>query len=109
MSDKISEKTAKQQDEDYIDQEELEIIEKLRQIDLELYGERKTLGQKAKIIFNEISKKAFFITSVPFYWFIVFKHIVGSFNPAFFVFVVICSIILSGIGGNWGIINAAMR
>ncbi len=76
---------------------------------LERYCRKATRAEKAASFFHKASKKAFFITSVPFYWFILFKHVVGWFNPGFFAFVVISSIALSKMGGTWGIISAAMR
>jgi hypothetical protein len=92
-----------------IDQDVDNIIGKLRGIDLELEADKNTFSRRLNSFFSGLSKKAVFITSVPFYWFIIFKYIVGSFNPAFFVFVIVCSIIISQFGGNWGIMNALMR
>ncbi|MBD3313776.1 hypothetical protein GF345_05010 [Candidatus Woesearchaeota archaeon] len=71
----------------------------------ESYEKKKTKTEKARSYFRELSKKALFITSVPFYWFILFKYVVGSFNPAFFVFVVLASGLLSFTGSNWGVLN----
>jgi len=56
--------------------------------------------------FRWISKKAIFITSVPFYWFIIFQYVVGWFEVNFFIFVVCASIVMSFIGGGWGILNS---
>ena len=91
--------------------EEYVCLRSLRQekLGFETYGIKETQPERLRSFFHSASKKAFFITSVPFYWFILFKHMVGSFNPGFFVFVVISSILLSKFGGGWGIINAAVR
>ncbi|MCX8147494.1 MAG: hypothetical protein N3D84_03435 [Candidatus Woesearchaeota archaeon] len=117
----------------YITLEELDLI--IRQLNdvkkLEAYGEEKNKkgeikNRKVSIIkcfsngfkgfkegfrafFVKASKRLFFATSMPFYWFIVFKHFVGWFDFGFFIFVVICSFALSLLGKNWGMINSAMN
>ena len=77
-------------------------------LSLEVYGKQTRRGQ-LRSFFNGLGKKAVYITSVPFYWFIIFKYIMGWFNPGFFIFVILCSIILSVGGGSWGILNFGMR
>ena len=56
-----------------------------------------------------ISKKAVFITSVPFYWFIIFRYIIGTFDIGLFIFIVGVSFFMSFFGINWGILNGFAR
>jgi hypothetical protein len=71
--------------------------------------ERQARRGGLRSFFNGLCKKAIYITSVPFYWFIIFKYCLGWFNPGFFIFVIICSIVLSLGGGSWGILNFGVR
>lgn len=98
----------------YINFRELIEIEAYRNYGFEAYdikskSERSGRRLNSRSFFSGLSKKAFFITSVPFYWFIIFQYIVGSFNLAFFVFVCICSLLLSVTGMNWGVLNSMAR
>ena len=77
-------------------------------LSLEVY-EKQAMRSRLRSFFNGLCKKAVYITSVPFYWFIIFKYIMGWFNPGFFVFVILCSVILSVSGGSWGILNFGVR
>lgn len=77
-------------------------------LNLEVY-EKQTQRSRLRSFFNGLCKKAVYITSVPFYWFIIFKYLIGWFNPGFFIFVIICSIMLSIGGGSWGILNFGIR
>lgn len=60
-------------------------------------------GRKAKTFLLETSKKAFFLTSMPFYWFFIFKYILEWFDWQWFLFVVACSFLLSLYTKGWGI------
>ncbi|MCX6707618.1 MAG: hypothetical protein NT001_05775 [Candidatus Woesearchaeota archaeon] len=99
------------EDMGYISLEELKEqakdAETLR-LSLEVY-EKQTRRSRLRSFFNGLCKKAVYITSVPFYWFIIFKYMMGWFNPGFFMFVILCSIILSVGGGSWGILNFGIR
>lgn len=79
-------------------------------VPFEVY-ERKTFSFAGKLgsSLRWISKKAFFITSVPFYWFILFRYVVNWFDMGFFIFVVCASIAMSFFGSGWGIINSMAR
>ena len=52
-----------------------------------------------------ISKKALFITSVPFYWFLFFNYILNWQSMGLFVFVVTASYMTSLSGHGWGLLN----
>ena len=54
-------------------------------------------------------KKAAFITSVPFYWFIIFRYFVGTIDAGLFVFVIAASFVMSLFGANWGLLNGLVR
>ncbi len=61
-------------------------------------------GRKVKTFLLETSKKAFFLTSMPFYWFFTFKYILEWFDWKWFLFVVAGSFVLSlymRLNGTW--------
>ncbi|MFO8016201.1 MAG: hypothetical protein R6U32_03790 [Candidatus Woesearchaeota archaeon] len=60
-------------------------------------------------LFKWAGKKAVFITSVPFYWLIIFRHVLHWYDAGFFAFVVIASLLLSMLGGSWGIMQGLAR
>lgn len=51
-----------------------------------------------------VSKRALFFTSVPFYWFLIFKFL-GVFDIKLFCFVAGASLMLSMLGYGWGVLN----
>ncbi|MBW2999933.1 hypothetical protein KY339_04620, partial [Candidatus Woesearchaeota archaeon] len=55
---------------------------------------------------NKLSKKALFITSMPFYWFIFFKYVINWFEIGMFLFVVLASFAISMLGMNWGVLDS---
>ncbi|PIN87169.1 hypothetical protein COV19_01095 [Candidatus Woesearchaeota archaeon CG10_big_fil_rev_8_21_14_0_10_44_13] len=65
--------------------------------------------QKFRSFLKWISKKAVFITSVPFYWFIIFRYIVGSIEMNLFIFIVAASFVMSSFGNGWGLLNGIGR
>lgn len=96
--------------EEYITLDEFRDIVLARQVySACAYGTRQKSAERLRSFFSGLSKKAMFITSVPFYWFIIFKYLIGWFNPGFFVFVIACSMLLSIGGGNWGILNGLVK
>lgn len=96
--------------EEYITLDELSEIVLARQVySACAYGTKQRTAGRLRSFFSELSKKAMFITSVPFYWFIIFKYMIGWFDMGFFVFVIGCSMILSMTGGNWGMLNGLMK
>ena len=51
------------------------------------------------------SRKAFFLTSMPFYWLFLFRYILNWFDLKWFIIVVVLSAILSLSGKGWGILH----
>ncbi|MBU0535359.1 MAG: hypothetical protein KKE20_00170 [Nanoarchaeota archaeon] len=92
-----------------INQEEQEILEQLKGIDLEIQATSSRTSQRMSYFLKNACKKAVFIASIPFYWLVLFKYVIGSFNPGFFAFVLVCSMVLSRFGGNWGVLNSMMN
>jgi len=85
--------------------------EELSSADLETEEIEKKPGVKQKLysIFSIISKRAFFITSMPFYWLVYFKFILETFDARLFTFVVIASYGLSYFNHSWGILNWGLQ
>ena len=55
------------------------------------------------------SKRAFFITSVPLYWFLIFKFMLGYFEVGLFLFCVGFSYVLSTLSKDWGILTWGLK
>lgn len=70
---------------------------------------KKSFSEKSCSLFKWISKKAVFITSVPFYWFIIFRYFLGSFDAGLFIFIIAASFIMSFFGSGWGLLNGLVR
>ena len=51
------------------------------------------------------SRKAFFLTSMPFYWFFLFRYVLNWFDLKWFLLVVVLSAVLSLTGKGWGILQ----
>ena len=60
---------------------------------------------KLSSVLSEASRKVFFITAMPIYWFIIFNFILHTFNQVLFVFVVLISSVLTLYDKGWGIIH----
>jgi len=59
--------------------------------------------------FVRAGRRAIFITSVPVYWFLVFRHVLGYFDMSMFVFVVGLSYVISTLFiGHWGLLEWGM-
>lgn len=55
------------------------------------------------------SKRAFFITSVPLYWFLMFKFVLGYFEMGLFMFCVGLSYVLSTMSKDWGVLTWGLK
>ncbi len=55
------------------------------------------------------SKRAFFITSVPLYWFLIFKYLLGYFEIGLFMFCVGLSYVLSTMTKDWGVLTWGLK
>lgn len=71
--------------------------------------ETKKKTESLRIMLNELSKKALFITSVPFYWFIIFTYILNWQSTSMFIFAVGTSYLTSLFGQGWGLLNWLAR
>ena len=96
---------------EYVSMESLLAIEKDAAC-MDVYGaeekKKSKFSEKFRSFFKWTSKKAVFITSVPFYWFIIFRY-VNWFDTGFFLFVVMASFAMSFAGSGWGIFNSLAR
>lgn len=54
---------------------------------------------------GQAGRKALFITSLPFYWLLVFKFVLGAFTMEVFAFSVLASWAFSLFDGGWGILH----
>jgi len=55
------------------------------------------------------SKRTLFITSVPLYWFLIFKFILGYFEVGLFMFCVGLSYVLSTLSKDWGVLTWGLK
>ncbi len=55
------------------------------------------------------SKRAFFITSVPLYWFLFFKFLLGYFEIGLFMFCVGLSYVISTMSKDWGVLTWGLK
>ncbi len=72
-------------------------------------AEKPTFAKKLCSIFSLISRRAFFITSMPFYWLVCFKFILETFDARLYTFVVVASFALSYFNHSWGILNWGLQ
>lgn len=61
-------------------------------------------------LLTRLTKRIVFLVSVPVYWFLVFRHVLGYFDMGIFTFVVGISYVLSTVFFNhWGILEWGMK
>lgn len=61
-------------------------------------------------LLTRLTKRVVFLVSVPVYWFLVFRHVLGYFDMGIFTFVVGISYVLSTVFFNhWGILEWGMK
>lgn len=61
-------------------------------------------------LLTRLTKRVVFLVSVPVYWFLVFRHVLGYFDIGMFMFVVGVSYVLSTVFFNhWGILEWGMK
>jgi hypothetical protein len=70
------------------------------------------LKSKIKDVFSFLiraSRRVIFITSVPLYWFLIFKFLIGYFEIGLFMFCVGFSYVLSTLSKDWGVLTWGLK